>query len=79
MADSRVAAFVAGLIIGFVLAVYLESQGHIGFGGAANTTITVTATPQPYGCTVRTLLDTNYYGTLLSILENARKSIYVVI
>jgi len=78
MADSRVAAFVAGLIIGFVLAVYLESQGYIGFGGVATTTITVTATPQPYGCIVNTLLDKDYYRTLLNILGNAGKSIYVV-
>jgi len=76
MADARATAFVVGLIVGFVLAVYLESQGYMGFGGAA-TTITITAT-QPYGCTVNTLLDRDYYRTILSILGNAGKSIYVV-
>jgi len=76
MANGRVAAFVVGLIIGFVLAVYLESQGYMGFGGSA-TTITTTVT-QPYGCSVNTLLDRDYYRALLSILRNANKSIYVV-
>lgn len=77
MADSRAIAFVAGLIIGFMLAVYLGSHGYIEFGGTATTTI-VTTTPQLSGCTISTLLDRDYYRTLPSILGNAKKSIYVV-
>jgi len=78
MVDGKAVAFVAGLIIGFMLAVYLGSHGYIEFGGTATTTVTVTTTSPLSGCTINTLLDRDYYRTLLSILGNAKRSVYVV-